>query len=51
MDQAYDLRALKGNLRNAATAANVAAVRKEAAKYKKKYQRKVKEVAKGSLNN
>lgn len=46
-----DLRALKGNLRNAATAANVAAVRKEAAKYKKKYVRKVKEVAKGSLNN
>ena len=46
-----DLRALRGNLRNAATAANVTAVRKEAAKYKKKYQRKVKEVAKGSLNN
>jgi hypothetical protein len=45
-----DLRALRGNLRNAATAANVTAVRKAANGFKKQYQRKVKEVEKGSLN-
>lgn len=45
-----DLRALRGNLRNAATAANVTAVRKAANGFKKQYQRKVKEVAKGSLS-
>ena len=45
-----EVQALQNRLANAKKAANVTAVRKAASAYKKKYVRKAKEVAKGTLN-